>query len=80
MRTLVRFAVLLLHCIVVFFRSHREQAMFELDYYNAERIHTSIGDAPVSRPVESRPAPGARVVGLPRIGGLHHRYTWREAA
>ena len=42
-----------------------------VDYYNAERIHTSIGDTPVSRPVESRPAVGARVVGLPRVGSLH---------
>jgi hypothetical protein len=80
MRTLLRSAALLLHCIVVFFRSHREQAMFELDYYNAERIHTSIGDAPVGRPMESRPSHRAKVVGFPRVGGLHHRYAWREAS
>jgi putative transposase len=30
MRTLVRFAVLILHCIVAFFRSHEEQAIVEL--------------------------------------------------
>ena len=30
MRTLVRFAALLLHCIVAFFRSHREQAIVNL--------------------------------------------------
>ncbi len=28
----------------------------------------------------SYPSPGPRVVGLPRIGGLHHRYVWAEAA
>jgi hypothetical protein len=22
----------------------------------------------------------AHVVGLPRVGGLHHRYAWRQAA
>jgi transposase InsO family protein len=50
------------------------------DYYNNERVHTSIGDAPNGRPVELRPAAVAKVVGIPRVGGLHHRYAWREAA
>ena len=49
-------------------------------YYNDERIHTRLQDAPKHRPVEMRPSSTARVVGLPRVGGLHHRYTWREAA
>jgi putative transposase len=49
-------------------------------YYDDDRIHTRLRDAPKRRPVEVRPAPGARVVGLPRIGGLHHRYIWQEAA
>jgi transposase InsO family protein len=29
---------------------------------------------------ECRPSPEARIVGLPRVGGLHHRYEWQEAA
>ena len=71
----------LLDHLVVLNEDHLRRLLREyVDYYNAERIHTSIGDAPVSRLVESRPAPGARVVGLPRVGGLHHRYRWREAA
>ncbi len=37
-------------------------------------------DSPVGRPTENRPLPDARVIGLPRVGGLHHRYVWREAA
>ena len=37
-------------------------------------------DAPVGRPVEFRPSPSAKVVGFPRVGGLHHRYAWREAS
>jgi transposase InsO family protein len=51
-----------------------------VDYYNAERVHTALEDSPAGRPVESRPSPLARVVGLPRVGGLHHRYAWREAS
>ena len=42
-------------------------------YYNADRPHMSLaGDAPLRRTVEP-PAVG-RVVALPRVGGLHHRY------
>jgi putative transposase len=42
-------------------------------YYNEDRPHMSLaGDAPVRRPVQP-PALG-RVVALPRVGGLHHRY------
>jgi putative transposase len=67
--------------VVVLNEDHLRRLLREyVDYYNAERGHTSIGDAPVGRPVESRPSSRARVVGLPRVGGLHHRYRWREAA
>ena len=37
-------------------------------------------DAPAGRTVEGRPSASAKVVALPRCGGLHHRYVWREAA
>jgi transposase InsO family protein len=49
-------------------------------YYNAERVHTQLRDSPAGRPTENRPSPGAQVVGLPRVGGLHHRYVWGEVA
>jgi transposase InsO family protein len=49
-------------------------------YYNAERIHTVIRDAPDGRAIQTRPSLDAKVVGLPRVGGLHHRYIWQEAA
>lgn len=51
-----------------------------VNYYNAERVHTRIQDAPEGRPIEVRPSPGAKVAGQPRVGGLHHRYVWQEAA
>jgi hypothetical protein len=28
----------------------------------------------------ARPSLTSRIVGLPRVGGLHHRYVWAEAA
>jgi transposase InsO family protein len=49
-------------------------------YYNTDRVHTSLQDSPEGRKPEARPSPDARVVGLPRVGGLHHRYIWQEAA
>ena len=71
----------LLDHAVVLNEDHLRHLLREyVDYYNNERVHTSIGDAPVGRPVESQPSECAKVVGLPRVGGLHHRYCWREAA
>jgi len=37
-------------------------------------------DSPIGRPTERRPSSEAQIVGLPRVGGLHHRYEWPEAA
>ncbi|MBW2693986.1 MAG: transposase [Deltaproteobacteria bacterium] len=51
-----------------------------VDYYNEDRVHTRLRDSPVGRPTENRPSSDARIVGLPRVGGLHHRYAWRQAA
>jgi len=36
-------------------------------------------DAPYKRPVQVKPKDG-KLVELPRVGGLHHRYEWKEAA
>jgi len=71
----------LLDHVVVLNEDHIRRLLREyVDYYNDERVHTSLQDAPVGRPVESRPSDHAKVVGSPRVGGLHHRYRWREAA
>ncbi len=45
-----------------------------VDYYNADRVHMLLRDSPMGRPTESRRSPDAQIVGLPRVGGLHHRY------
>jgi hypothetical protein len=47
-------------------------------YYHRARTHLALDkDAPDLRPIE-RPAEG-RIVRLPEVGGLHHRYL-RQAA
>ena len=37
-------------------------------------------DTPEKRPVEGRERKDAKVISIPRVGGLHHRYTLRLAA
>jgi transposase InsO family protein len=50
-----------------------------LAYYHHDRTHLGLDkDAPIHRDVEP-PDRGAKIVALPRVGGLHHRYT-RKAA
>jgi len=50
-------------------------------YSLEDRIHDSLGkDTPNHRPVEQKPSPNVVVISNARMGGLHHRYPWREAA
>ncbi len=71
----------LLDHVVVLGEDHLRRLLREyVDYYNAERVHTAIRDAPAGRALEPRPSSRARVVALPRVSGLHHRYAWRDAA
>ena len=71
----------LLDHVVVLGEAYLRRLLREyVDYYNAERVHTSISDAQMGRPEESRPSEHAEVIGTPRVGGLHHRYRWPDAA
>jgi putative transposase len=71
----------LLDHVVVLSEDHLRRLLREyVEYYNTERVHTSIGDAPEGRPGQVRPSGRAKVIGLPRVGGLHHLYAWAEAA
>jgi putative transposase len=52
-----------------------------VNYYHDDRIHDSLGkDTPNRRSVERKPSPNGVVVSCARLGGLHHRYSWRQAA
>ena len=51
-----------------------------ISYYHEDRCHLGLSkDTPNARAITPRPSPTARVVALRRVGGLHHRYEWREA-
>lgn len=52
-----------------------------ISYYHEDRCHLGLNkDTPNVRAVTQRPSPTAKVVALPRVGGLHQRYEWSEAA
>ena len=72
----------LLEHVVVFSERHLVRLMRSyICYYHEDRGHLGLDkDTPNKRPVTPRPSPTAKVVALPRVGGLHHRYEWREAA
>ena len=72
----------LLDHVIVLNEEHLRRLLWEfLDYYHDDRTHLSLGkDPPAGRPACPRSSPIAKVTSLPRIGGLHHRYAWKEAA
>lgn len=72
----------LLTHVIIFSERHALKLLREyIAYYNTDRCHLTLGkDAPQPRQAQVRPSKAARVVSLPRIGGLHHRYEWRDAA
>ena len=65
--------------VIVWSEAHARRLLGEFQaWYNGDRPHLALAkDAPDHRPVET-PAMGD-VVSLPRVGGLHHRYSRRAA-
>ena len=72
----------LLDHVIVFGQGHALRLLRRyITWYHEDRCHLGLGkDTPEGRPVTPKPPGPAEVVALPRVGGLHHRYEWREAA
>jgi putative transposase len=72
----------LLDHVIVFGELHLYRLLKSYaSYYNEDRCHYNLcKDAPGHRPVQMRPEGKAEVISLPRVGGLHHRYEWIQAA
>ncbi len=69
------------HVIVLNERHLRRVLSSSLDYYHHDRTHYGLEkDTPFERPVQPRQSEDSKVIAFPRVGGLHHRYQWREAA
>ena len=67
---------LLDHVIVVNQRHLRRLMKSYLSYYHGDRTHLGLGkDTPSGRAVASASPSGNAIISLPRLGGLHHRYT-----
>ena len=72
---------LLDHVVVMGDRHLQRLIRSYLPYYHEDRPHLGLTkDAPHGRIVTRPPSAKAKVIALPRVGGLHHRYEWREAA
>jgi putative transposase len=68
--------------VIVFGENHLRRILRSyFEYYHQDRKHLGLGkETPMGRPVSNRASPSAKLVALPRVGGLHHRYEWSEAA
>jgi transposase InsO family protein len=72
----------LLDHVIVLNERHLQRLLSEfVAYYHDDRTHLALGKGtPSMRTTTSKPNRDAEIVGHPRIGGLHHRYGWRQAA
>ena len=68
--------------VIALSESHLRRLIGEyVNYHHQDRTHDWLKkDTPQPRLVETKPAVGSPVISQPRLGGLHHRYTWRQAA
>ncbi|MFP6616204.1 MAG: integrase core domain-containing protein [Candidatus Hydrogenedentota bacterium] len=68
--------------VIVFGENHLRRILRSyFEYYNNDRTHWGLDkETPVERPVSNRASPSSKLIELPRVGGLHHRYEWSEAA
>jgi len=68
--------------VIVLNRMHLRRLLARFaSYYHDDRTHLSLAkQTPARRTVATRPTSGGAVVAHPRLGGLHHRYDWQDAA
>jgi transposase InsO family protein len=72
----------LLDHVIILNRTHLYRLLQEyVQYYNEDRTHYSLDkDPPSGRPVLNRNSDDDKVIALPRVGGLHHKYVWKKSA
>ncbi|MBT4642189.1 MAG: transposase [Deltaproteobacteria bacterium] len=72
----------LLNHIIIFNEDHLRWLMKEyVEYYNNDRCHLSLGrDSPLGREIQERPSESCKVKSISRLGGLQHRYEWKQVA
>jgi hypothetical protein len=67
----------LLDYVIVLNQRHLRRLMKNyIRYYHEDRTHLGLGkDTPEGRVVASAAPSRGKIIALPRLGGLHHRYT-----
>lgn len=67
----------LLDHVIALNERHLKRLLAEyIRYYHEDRTHLGLAkDTPAGRSSEPRPTNGGSIRSLPRLGGLHHRYT-----
>jgi len=72
----------LLNHVVIFIEDHFHHLMSEyIDYYNGDRYHLSVGrDSPLGRKIQQKLFEYCKVKSVPILGGLQHRYEWKQVA
>ena len=69
------------HIIVLNERRLKKVLQEYCSYYNTDRTHLGIKkESPAGRQVTKQTSSSDHLVELSKVGGLHHRYEWREAA
>jgi hypothetical protein len=60
--------------VIIFNERHLRNVLSSyVDYYHRARTHLSLDkDCPHSRPIQ--PPRSGRIIAIPQVGGLHHRY------
>ncbi len=69
------------HIIVLNENHLRKTLRAYFKYYHEDRTHLALDkDPPLERPISNRKSQATKIMEMPRLGGLHHRYEWAEAA
>ena len=68
--------------VIVLNESQLRRLMKEyVEYYNNDRCHLSLGrDSPMGRDVEQKPFHPSAVKSISKLGGLQHKYEWKQTA
>ena len=72
----------ILNHVIIFNGAHLQRLMKEyVEYYNNDRCYLSLGrDSLVGRDIQLKPSDSSKVKSIPKLGGLQHRYEWKQPA
>jgi len=72
----------ILNHVIVFNEDHLRGLLRDYaDYYNEDRCHLSLNrDSPSGREIQKILSESAKIISIPKLNGLQHRYEWKVAA